>query len=104
VEVAADLEVPDGDDDEQPVLGALGPTAQRLTKVTPPPAMAACFADSMRPISAAMVPVMVRTDSRTPWGITAALPVSISTAIVSPIALPSPNMTEAICPNSPLGR
>ena len=54
-------------------------------------------------LSAAMVPVMVRTDSSTLVGMIAALPVSMSTAIVSPMARPRPSMTAAKMPELAAG-
>lgn len=50
------------------------------------------------PNSAAMVAGMVRNGSRIVVGITAALPVTINTAIVSPIARPMPSTTPEVIP------
>ena len=47
------------------------------------------------PSSEAMVAVSVRTGSNRLWGICTAWPVHISTAIVSPMARPTPNSTAA---------
>src|SRR5450756_976969 len=47
-----------------------GPIAQRLTKVTPPPEMAACLADSMRPISMTTLSFSGRTPARRRWSST----------------------------------
>ena len=51
------------------------------------------------PSSAAIVAGMVRTGSVSVCGMTAAFPVTISTAIVSPIARPMPKTIAAIIPD-----
>ena len=59
------------------------------------------------PISAAMVAVIVRTGANrlpSPVGITAALPVTIITTIVSPIVRPTPSMIAISTPERAAGR
>ena len=51
------------------------------------------------PNSAAIVAGIVRTGSKNEVGITAAFPVTINTAIVSPIARPIPNTTADVIPD-----
>ncbi len=58
------------------------------------------------PISAAMVAVMVRTGMNSAWrstGMRAALPVTIMTAMVSPMARPMPSMTAVTMPERAAG-
>ena len=62
VEVAQDLEALDAARPSRVPCSTSGPIAQRLRKVTPPPAIAACLADSMRPISM----TTLRRSGRTP--------------------------------------
>ena len=59
-----------------------------------------------KPISSAIVAVIVLTGSRNPpgkEGIIAAFPVTIRTTIVSPIALPTPSITAAEIPEIAAG-
>ena len=55
------------------------------------------------PSSAAIVAGMVRSGSRIVVGITAAFPVTISTAIVSPMARPMPRTTPEVIPETEKG-
>ena len=66
------------------------PNANNALKCIPP-----CGAS---PNSAAMVAGMVLTGTKIECGITAAFPVTINTAIVSPIALPIPRIAAAVIP------
>src|SRR5674476_1200850 len=51
----------------------------------------------------AILAVIVRTESRNPWGKARALPVAMSTVMVSPMARPMPSMQAAMIPDMAAG-